>query len=121
MISFGLSVLVSNLKILTFSYTNTVFSVLMIFASYILYIVIYFFFTEYNIQNDLYKSFDLISLNMTIFATTFLIASFFFLLDLAYQRYVDFVSQSDHFNYLKTHSREFNLLQKISMSESLTK
>jgi len=84
MISFGVSVLISNIKILTFSYCNTSYSLAAVFGSHVAYIVSYFLFTHYNVRNDLYKSFTLINSNVSILVMIFLLASMFFLLDLAY-------------------------------------
>lgn len=101
MVSFGLSVYVSNFKIFTFSYANTFYSVFFVFGSNFFYLITYFFFTQYNTKNDLYKSFGFINFNLSISAVTFLILSICFLLDIAYQRLVDFKQKEFHEEYVR--------------------
>ena len=115
MVSFGLSVLISNLKIFTFSYANTFYSIAFVIGSHVFYLITYFFFTEYNIKNDLYKSFSLINSNLTIYSLTVIVSSLCFLLDLAYQRIVDFKQKELHFQYIQTNPslKQINTLNQL--------
>lgn len=66
------------------------------FASYLLYVITYYFFTEFNVKNDLYKSFTLLNFDTTLIAALLLVTVFFFLTDLAYQRWFDFEVEITH-------------------------
>ncbi|EAS00135.1 phospholipid-translocating P-type ATPase, flippase family protein (macronuclear) [Tetrahymena thermophila SB210] len=126
MVSYGLSVLVSNLKIFTFSYANTFYSIFFVFGSYAFYLITYYFFTEYNLKNDLYKSFSFMNSNLTIYFLTILVASICFLLDLLYQRLVDFYQSSIHEQNLVDNppekpTKQMSLILSTSQKQSVVK